>query len=370
MTEHEMRTPIPRGSTPPHRTALCAAAVLAASWIAATAQTVTFHLAPDVPTDLSATTFLPWEIVRRDGASEVHSSSLVIPGDPALDALHRMEIGDWLFSVKVPTDLGGITYGPSDIIRYDGNTFSLFRGAAAMGIPAGSNLDSLFLAGGDTGDPVVGFDVPTALGAVTYQPADLARHTGAGFTVFFDATAAGVPAGSDATGAALRGGDVVLTFDVPTDLGGTTYLPGDLVRWVGTGFALLHGDPNWPAGSVVFGFSLLPPPGIVPPTLSIAHVGGDVVTLSWEASCSAGATDYAIYEGEIGNWYSHSQVDCQDDAADRTETITSGPGNRYFLVVPHNAPNDEGGYGVNSAGATRPRGLATCVPTQQIGTCG
>lgn len=332
------------------------------------AQPVSFDLAPDVPSDLSGTTFLPSEVVRFDAAAGTHALAVALAGEPALDALFRMDGGDWLFSVESAADLGGTTFDGTDVVRFDGALFTTFLDGAAAGIPAGANVDALFLDGGDGGDLVLSFDVPTTLGGTNYGPADLVRHAGGVFSPFLDAAAAGIPPGSNVTGADRRGGLIVLAFDIPTDLGGTTYLPGELVGWDGFAFATVHSDPAWPESSLVNGFAFPPDPGAVTSLTVDSGAGGDVV-LSWSASCSSGATDYAIYEGAIGSWYSHTQVDCSDDGGDRTESLIPGAGNRYFLVVPHNAPNDEGSYGIDSAGAERPAGLATCVPTRVLGTC-
>jgi hypothetical protein len=109
-------------------------------------------------------------------------------------------------------------------------------------------------------------------------------------------------------------------------------------------------------------------PGAVPPTVAVASGPGSSLTLSWEPSCSGAAQDYAIYEGRIGDWSSHTAIDCSDDLNDRTESITPAPGNTYYLIVPR-AATEEGSYGTDSSGAERPRGSSTCAPIQVVGTC-
>ena len=47
------------------------------------------------------------------------------------------------------------------------------------------------------------------------------------------------------------------------------------------------------------------------------------------------------------------------------EDVTFAAGDRYYLVVPHTA--DEGSYGLDSGGAERPVGSATCVAAQSLG---
>ena len=51
-----------------------------------------------------------------------------------------------------------------------------------------------------------------------------------------------------------------------------------------------------------------------------------------------------------------------------TEDITPAAASSYYLVVPRTT-NEEGSYGVDSAGTERPVGTATCVATQVITPC-
>ena len=109
-------------------------------------------------------------------------------------------------------------------------------------------------------------------------------------------------------------------------------------------------------------------PGRVSGTLTLTKAGGSAITIGWSASCSSAAQDYGIYEGTIGLWYSHTAIDCTDDAHDLSETITSSPGNRYYLVVPLGS-NGEGSYGTTSAGTEIPAGSSPCRVSQVLGSC-
>ncbi len=112
-----------------------------------------------------------------------------------------------------------------------------------------------------------------------------------------------------------------------------------------------------------------PVPGAVPTLLldkSVLVV--DDLVLSWQASCGASVQNYAIYEGQIGSWYSHSRIDCSDAGADLTEEITPNDGDRYYVVVPLDA-NDEGSYGRATLTGERPTGISTCKPSQDTGPC-
>ena len=88
-------------------------------------------------------------------------------------------------------------------------------------------------------------------------------------------------------------------------------------------------------------------PGRVPGTISVdksALTPGDL-TVSWAQSCSAGADDYGIYEGEIGVWYSHTTLDCMDGGPLLEEQVTPAVGDQYYLGVAHSEWRGEGSYG-------------------------
>jgi hypothetical protein len=135
--------------------------------------------------------------------------------------------------------------------------------SSAATIPAGTDIDSLFLDGDDAGDLIFGFDAPATIGEATYDPADLVRYAGTTFSLFFDASAAGVPPTSNVVGADVRDGKTILTFDVPTTLGATTYFPGELVAWNGSSFSSFYVDSMWPPSAVANALGLLVDPGSV-----------------------------------------------------------------------------------------------------------
>ncbi len=366
-------------------------------------------VSPDVPTTetASATTILPGQISRYDGTVPSYTLSFTVPGDPAVDAIHRMDApGDWLFSVEAPSDLAGALPAaaePRDVIRFDSSAaaYGLFfcGGSVTPPVPADSNVDALYLEGGDTGNLVVSFDVPTTIGAATFDPADLVRYkpTGGGTCAdwalsasnpAFDASASGtgVPTSSNVIGADEGPGILILAFDVPTDLGPpglTTFLPGQLVAWNGAAFTLFAPLAGWPVSSLVDGVSCLANPGRVPTTITVdktvspGQLDTTPITLGWAASCADGGEDYGIYEGTLGTWYSHTSAaidDCNDAGGDLVETVTPSAGNRYYLVVPHN-PNGEGSYGTCSpaaacgAGNERPAGAVVCAAPQVLTPC-
>jgi hypothetical protein len=108
----------------------------------------------------------------------------------------------------------------------------------------------------------------------------------------------------------------------------------------------------------------LPPgsPGSVR-TLSIATSGTDLL-LTWEPACPA--SDYAIYEGTIGDFTSHAPRICSTGGA-TSWTLSPPSGSVYYIIVPLNE-SAEGSYGITSSGTERPAGFPACRP-QQLGGC-
>lgn len=346
------------------------------------------YVTPDVPTDetASGTQPLPWQIFRYQTPAPSYAFQIGFPGNPTVDAIERMDkLNNWLFSLESASDLGGSLPAPAeprDVIRYDGTagTYALFFCGAGAGIPLSSNVDAIYLRGGDLGELVISFDVPTTIGATTYDPADLLvfKHVLAGCggwsfsALAFDASAAGtgIPTSSNVIGAESCGGKIVLSLDVPTALGPplATYVPGQLVAWDGATFALFEGLSGWPISSGVDGVACAGNAGLVPPTVKVNKAVAPNLQLVWQASCSQGAENYGIYEGTIGTWYSHTQIDCADAGGDLVEVITPAAGNRYYLVVAHGVCG-EGSYGQRTGPIERPVGAAVCAAPQVLTSC-
>jgi hypothetical protein len=96
--------------------------------------------------------------------------------------------------------------------------------------------------------------------------------------------------------------------------------------------------------------------------LRVAPAGAGDVELSWGASCIAAATDYAVYEGTLGDFENYDWVTCSTDEA-LSYTLTSPAGSTFWLVVPVDPDEGaEGSYGRASDGSERPPSAAACFP--------
>ena len=329
-----------------------------------------FDIAIDIPATLSGTTFRPDQLVRSN--ANVYSTVANLPTGTFVSAVHRYPNGSWLLAPAHPFRVGPFAYEPRDIVAFDGVSFSMWLDGDAIGAPADAAIDAIFLDG--SGAPVLSFDAPVSLGAVTYGPSDLIRCQG-GCAVYWSGVGHGVPSYSNVVGAALDGqGRLLLTFDVPTRLGIVNYMPGELVLAQGSTYSSYAKDPAWPPDAMVRDFAILPPSGSVPESggpgqnLRLSKSGASQVTLQWGASCVGSDTDFSVHEGSLAAPFaSHTPRTCSTSGS-TTWPLTPSAGSRYFLVVPHNAVS-EGSYGVSSSGTERSASGGACLP-QSVGACG
>ena len=108
-------------------------------------------------------------------------------------------------------------------------------------------------------------------------------------------------------------------------------------------------------------------PGTVA-TLSLSkHAGTSELDLAWSASCSPAGPDYAIYEGQAGDWVTHVPIRCTTGFA-LSLTIAPAGGDRYYLVAPVTT-GYTGSLGKSSNGAERPAGDGSCTADRAIAPC-
>ena len=359
----------PVGFGKPWLASLCVLALIAAR--TAPSAATTFDFCVDVPTLLGGVDYTPDQIVRRTALA--YGLQAALPPGVEPSALHRRPDGSFLFAPSHPITLGGSDYEPRDLIAWNGVSFTSYLDGEAIGLPEGTRIDALVLDAASR--PVMSFDAPVVIGGTSYGWSDLVRYD-SGFSSWFDAAAAGVPAPSNVVGAGIDSdGVLVLTFDSPTRIGPTDYIPGELVSIKGASFSLYQSNPGWPASAELRDFAFLPPAGAVPDDDGLPGVpltltaNKSSLVLSWGAgSCNPGDSDYEVYEGTIGGLFdSHGPRLCSTGGA-TTVTLSPGAGNTYYLVVPRNGVS-EGSYGRRSDGSQRPQSTAACLPQVIASAC-
>jgi formate-dependent nitrite reductase cytochrome c552 subunit len=100
--------------------------------------------------------------------------------------------------------------------------------------------------------------------------------------------------------------------------------------------------------------------------LAVTENAAGELMLSWGGSCISSDTDFAIYEGTLGDFTSHAPLTCSTGGA-TSATLQAASGSTYYLVLPHNTIW-EGSHGYRSDSSERPRGASVCFP-QGVGVC-
>ncbi len=187
--------------------------------------------------------------------------------------------------------------------------FTYLRGQD-IGIPPEARIDALMM---DVSDrPVLSLDIPVDVSSGTLHPSDLATVNGTtGLTLYWDAQAAGVPPEANLVGAELDAGDKTHFVIRHSCLSQRHRIQSRRsVQWIGgSSFAHYASDGNWPPEARVNDFAFATPAGAVPNVLMVTRAGGNIV-LNWTSSCGNSDSDYEVYEGAIGNYYSHHSLVC------------------------------------------------------------
>jgi hypothetical protein len=111
-----------------------------------------------------------------------------------------------------------------------------------------------------------------------------------------------------------------------------------------------------------------PAPGEVP-TIVLHRLTDGQLELLWD-STSCSSLDFAVYEGQLGSWYTHQPVLCSNGAS-FSAVIDPAPDNTYYLVVAQGV-NEEGSYGrafdfSTQTETERPPSTAACMFSQHLG---
>ncbi len=109
---------------------------------------------------------------------------------PAADLVAYDRMGDTeYFALDASYVAGGsLVVRRGDVVRLEAGVFSLAFDASAAGLPAGVGIDAIALAGADL---LLSFDVSTEIGGLRFADEDLVRWDGVTTSLFFDATSAG-----------------------------------------------------------------------------------------------------------------------------------------------------------------------------------
>jgi hypothetical protein len=192
------------------------------------------ELSTDVTVDFSGTLAADEDVVEDAGGAATRIDLGALPAGADLVAYGVAADGDALFTLSTAVVLpGGLFATSRDVVRWDGTSYAIELRGADHGVPAGARVDAV---GVLQGDLLLSFDVTVTLGGVTAADEDLLRLEGTQpdvWSLAFDGSAEGVPAGADLDGAdAIDAGvRLALSFDVSGSLGGVAFADEDVLAF-------------------------------------------------------------------------------------------------------------------------------------------
>lgn len=200
--------------------------------VPAVAQIESIQASPDVTLELAGVPVTD-EDVATDGLSGIVVPLDVgmIPPNAELSLYHQLDNGDDLLAFDITVELpGAVIARPTDVIRHSGGVYSVEFDGSANGVPAGARLDAL--SADADGDLLMSFDTTVALPGVTAADEDVVEFDGADFSLLFDGSAAGLtPAVDlDALHFAPGIGRLYVSFDTGGTIDGTNFSDEDLLE--------------------------------------------------------------------------------------------------------------------------------------------
>jgi hypothetical protein len=128
-----------------------------------------------------------------------------------------------------------------------------------------------------------------------------------------------------------------------------------------------NGQENEGAAFLYLGVADVPAGWVEPDTPLLLDKAGEVrVQLTWGPSCLASDVDYEVYEGQLGNFASHTPYTCSTDGMTQT-TFAPDDGDTYYLIVP-TSTTSEGSHGKATGNVERSQGPDPCL-RRVIGEC-
>ncbi|MEZ4282892.1 MAG: right-handed parallel beta-helix repeat-containing protein [Myxococcota bacterium] len=142
--------------------------------------------------------------------------------------------GAFLLALDTTVDLGGLVARRGDVVRWNGQAYSIVFDASAEGVPANAIVDAVSLA---PGGYLLSFDTTVDLGSgIVAHDEDLVRwsSTTGAFTIALSGASIGIPRALDVDGAQdLGGGAFLLSFDTAGTALGVTFDDDDVLRLEG-----------------------------------------------------------------------------------------------------------------------------------------
>ena len=157
----------------------------------------------------------------------------MIAGGPSdVDAFHRFADGSVLLSLEASTVANGRFASPADILAFGSGGVQTVLDSRSLGVPVGANADAVSI------EPVtdallISFDITVKLGDTVFADEDVIRFNGQSFSMYFDASAAGIAEGLDLDGVHAEPGLLLVSFDGSGHAGGVHFDDEDVLEYDG-----------------------------------------------------------------------------------------------------------------------------------------
>lgn len=211
---------------------------LAALWLTtstgeAATRLESMSFSPDITVSTGGTTVPAGSLVNENLATGSVASIPTgpLPAGARIIAHTKLPGGDRLLAFDTTVELpGGVVVRPGDVAHYDGSTYIKYFDAASRGLPASAMTDAIAVLG--NGNLLLSFDTTVTVGGVTVKPSDLVSFNGSTWSTFFDGKEAGVASGLNLDGAQLMpSGRLLLSFDGSGTIGGITFDDEDILEY-------------------------------------------------------------------------------------------------------------------------------------------
>ena len=191
------------------------------------------EISTDITADLGGTVANDEDVVEDTGSGAPAKIALgALPAAADVIGYSIATNGNILFSLDIASSpAGGIDVTPRDVVRYNGSVYTIEFAGADHGVPAGAKIDAIGLVAGDL---LLSFDVTVDVGGVVADDEDLVRLESTQpdvWSLYFDGSAEGVPAGADLDGADVLDatGHLALSFDISGSAGGVDFDDEDIL---------------------------------------------------------------------------------------------------------------------------------------------
>lgn len=162
-----------------------------------------------------------------------------LPIETSVDAFGDIDNDTFIFSLDEDAEIAGTLYADEDLIMYDGGTFSLWFDGSAAGLPAEVNIDAVYIE--SVSPQIFQFSLGesaelSGIGIVSKN--DILRYNNGTLSNWNQGSGWGISEGAnlDALTKNPENNHYVFSLDIEDVIEGTTYKKGDLINFSGSAF--------------------------------------------------------------------------------------------------------------------------------------